>query len=41
MTRKQFFMLVLALLVLGGAGVFVFRQDIAAYRASGAKIGAP
>ena len=41
MTRKQFFFLVLALLVLGGAGIAVFRQDIAAYRASGAKIGAP
>jgi hypothetical protein len=41
MTRKQFLILVLTLLVLGGAGIAVFRQDIAAYRASGAKIGAP
>lgn len=41
MTRKQFLVLVLALLVLGGAGIAVFRQDIASYRASGAKIGAP
>ena len=40
MKRKQFIILVLALLVLGGAGIVVFRQDIAAYRASGAKIGA-
>ncbi|MCC7486792.1 MAG: DUF4340 domain-containing protein [Burkholderiales bacterium] len=41
MTRKQFLLLVIALLVLGGAGISLFRQDIAAYRASGAKIGAP
>lgn len=41
MNRRQFFILVVALLVLGGAGIAVFRQDIAAYRASGAKIGAP
>src|SRR6187402_1797150 len=41
MTRKQFVILVLALLVLGGAGIAVFRQDLATYRASGAKIGAP
>lgn len=40
MNRKQFLMLVLALLVLGGAGFALFWQDIAAYRASGAKIGA-
>lgn len=39
MNRKQFLVLVLALLVLGGAGLAVFWQDIAAYRASGAKIG--
>ena len=39
MNRKQFLMLVLALLVLGGAGAALFWQDIAAYRASGAKIG--
>jgi Domain of unknown function (DUF4340) len=40
MNRKQFLILVLALVVLGGAGLALFWQDIAAYRASGAKIGA-
>jgi hypothetical protein len=40
MTRKQFLALVLVLIVLGGAGIALLRQDIAAYRASGAKIGA-
>jgi hypothetical protein len=40
MSRKQFLLLVLALLVLGGAGLALFWQDIADYRASGAKIGA-
>lgn len=40
MTRKQFLMLVLALLVLGGAGIALFWQDIASYRESGQKIGA-
>lgn len=40
MNRKQFLILVLALIVLGGAGLAMFWQDIAAYRASGAKIGA-
>lgn len=39
MNRKQFLVLVLALLVLGGAGLAMFWQDIGAYRASGAKIG--
>jgi len=39
MNRKQFFMLVLVLLVLGGAGAALFWQDIAAYRASGVNIG--
>lgn len=39
MNRKQFLYLVLALIVLGGAGAALFWQDIAAYRASGAKIG--
>lgn len=39
MNRRQFLILVVALLVLGGAGLAVFWQDIAAYRASGAKIG--
>jgi len=40
MNRKQFLILVLALAVLGGAGLALFWQDIAAYRTSGAKIGA-
>lgn len=40
MSRKQFLYLVIALVVLGGAGLALFWQDIAAYRASGAKIGA-
>ena len=40
MTRRQFLMLLAALVVLGGASLAVFWQDIAAYRATGAKIGA-
>jgi len=40
MSRKHFLYLVTALAVLGGAGFALFWQDIAAYRASGAKIGA-
>jgi hypothetical protein len=40
MNRKQFLMLVITLVVLGGAGLGLFWQDISAYRASGAKIGA-
>jgi hypothetical protein len=40
MNRKQFLYLVIALVVLGGAGLALVWQDIAAYRASGAKIGA-
>ena len=40
MNRKQFLVLIVTLLVLGGAGFALFWQDIAAYRASGAKIGA-
>jgi len=39
MNRKQFLILVVALLVLGGAGFALFWQDIAAYRESGARIG--
>ena len=39
MNRKQFLLLILALLVLGGAGIALFWQDIAAYRTAGAKIG--
>jgi hypothetical protein len=38
--RKQFLILVLALLVLGGAGFAIFWQDLSDYRASGQKIGA-
>lgn len=39
MTRKQFLILVIMLAVLGAAGLAVVWQDIADYRASGAKIG--
>src|SRR4051794_14880307 len=39
MNRKQFLILLLALIVLGGASVAVFWQDLAEYRASGQKIG--
>jgi hypothetical protein len=39
MTRKQFVILVLALLVLGGVGIAMFWQDLAEYRATGARIG--
>lgn len=40
MNRKQFLILILALLLLGGVGAALFWQDLSAYRASGAKIGA-
>lgn len=40
MNRKQFLILVILLVVLGGAGLGLFWQDIAHYRASGARIGA-
>lgn len=40
MNRRQFLLLVVTLIVLGSAGAALFWQDIAAYRASGAKIGA-
>ena len=40
MNRKQFLIMVIALAVLGGAGLALFWQDIAAYRTSGARIGA-
>lgn len=40
MNRKQFLILIAALVVLGGAGLALFWQDIAEYRESGAKIGA-
>ena len=40
MNRKQFLILVIALIVLGGASFALFWQDIADYRASGQKIGA-
>jgi hypothetical protein len=40
LNRKHFLYLVIALVVLGGAGLALVWQDIADYRASGAKIGA-
>ena len=40
MNRRQFLYLVIALVVLGGTGLGLIWQDIADYRASGAKIGA-
>jgi hypothetical protein len=40
MNRKQFLILVIILVVLGGAGLALFWQDIANYRESGARIGA-
>ncbi|HXV10761.1 MAG TPA: DUF4340 domain-containing protein [Burkholderiales bacterium] len=40
MTRKQFLILILALLVLGGVGLALFWKDYSAYRDSGARIGA-
>lgn len=40
MNRKQFFLLVIALAVLGAAAAALFWQDVTAYRQSGAKIGA-
>ncbi len=40
MNRKQFLWLMLVVLVIGGAGMALFWQDLTAYRDSGAKIGA-
>ena len=40
MNRKQFLVLVIALLVLGGASLTLFWQELSEYRTSGAKIGA-
>ena len=40
MSRRHFLYLVIALVVLGAAGFALFWQDIAAYRTSGARIGA-
>lgn len=40
MNRKQFLLLVIALIVLGGAGIAMYWQNISAYRDSGSKIGA-
>ena len=40
MNRKQFLILMLALLVMGGAGLALFWQDITAYRSTSGKIGA-
>jgi hypothetical protein len=41
MNRRQLFVLLLALVVLGGAGLALFWRELEAYRASGARIGAP
>ena len=41
MNRKQFLWLMLAVLVLGGAGLALVWKDLTAYRDSGARIGAP
>ncbi|MGH8641388.1 MAG: DUF4340 domain-containing protein [Burkholderiales bacterium] len=40
MNRRQFLILVIVLVVLGGAGLALIWQDVADYRASGARIGA-
>ena len=40
MTRKQFLILLLAVVVLGGAGLALIWRDLDGYRASGARIGA-
>lgn len=40
MNRKQFLWMMVAVLVLGGAGLGLFWKDLTAYRDSGAKIGA-
>jgi hypothetical protein len=40
MNRRQFLILIILLVVLGGAGLALFWQDTALYRESGAKIGA-
>lgn len=40
MNRKQFLILIAALVVLGGAGLLLYWQDYSAYRDSGARIGA-
>jgi hypothetical protein len=39
MNRRQFLILFIVLVLLGGAGLALFWQDIASYRVSGAKIG--
>ena len=41
MNRKQFLWLMLAVVVMGGAGLALFWKDLTAYRDSGAKIGKP
>lgn len=40
MNRKQFLMMLVAVVVLGGAGLAMFWKDLAGYSESGAKIGA-
>lgn len=39
MNRKQFLLLIVALLVLGAVGLALFWQDLTAYRTAGAKLG--
>ena len=38
MNRKQFLLLVIALLVLGGAGIAMYWQNVTEYRDTGSKI---
>jgi hypothetical protein len=40
MNRKQFLIMLVAVVILGGAGLAVFWQELSGYKASGAKIGA-
>lgn len=40
MNRKQFLLMLVAVVVLGGAGLAMFWQELSGYKASGAKIGA-
>jgi hypothetical protein len=40
MNRKQFLIMLVAVVILGGAGLAMFWQELSGYKASGAKIGA-
>jgi hypothetical protein len=40
MNRKQFLLMLVAVVILGGAGLAMFWQELSGYKASGAKIGA-